>query len=740
MNSNTCEKQAKEYLILGNYSDAAKLYEQAIEREPETRSNYWLLGLILLLQGQETEAQMTWFMALEETEETELYTAELVEVLQNEAERRITIEDEDVAWAIRQHIREIAPENIDNLLHLIQLSIKLDFFAKDDDLLLAVIDLLPKSESAYNLDLLLETLPLVLPYAVDKDIIFDFLRTCLANFPNKTKIVNILMIESIKFSAFRKRPDLAASFAELCLEILPDYQELLIHISLFYQNSEQYSKGIASAKRCFQVAERTFEKVYANSLITRGLMTAGSYWEESCASIKDQEYISYQLIEENPTNLDRLRSSRLFLSTYFFPYFHDNPTKNRYIHNQLARIAHDNINASNPHLVERYAQNLLERKQKHKIQNNKQKVLNIGYLSHCFKKHSVGWLCRWLFQHHNPDKFRIHTYSLYNTDQIEPFAKRYFADPVYKFQQISLTETEKCWEQIQSDEIDILVDLDSITLDYACELMSVKSASIQVTWLGWDAIGLPSIDYFIADPYVLPESAQEYYQETIWRLPQTYIAVDGFEVDVPNLRRDQLDIPDNAVVYLMTQKGYKRHLDHLRLQMKIIKEVPNSYLLVKGEADPESTLDFFKRIAEEEGIDFSQLRFLPAAPSEAIHRAILGLADVVLDTFPYNGATTTLETLWREIPLVTKVGQQFAARNSYGMMVNAGITEGIAWTDEEYVEWGVRLGKDENLRKEVSWKLRQGKKNAPLWNAEKFTREMEKAYQQMWEKYLDSQE
>jgi len=90
---------------------------------------------------------------------------------------------------------------------------------------------------------------------------------------------------------------------------------------------------------------------------------------------------------------------------------------------------------------------------------------------------------------------------------------------------------------------------------------------------------------------------------------------------------------------------------------------------------------------------------------------ILQIADVVLDTSPYNGATTTLETLWMEIPLVTRVGEQFAARNSYTFMMNAGITEGIAWSDEEYIEWGIKLGTDENLRKEISWKLRRSKKN-----------------------------
>ena len=142
-------------------------------------------------------------------------------------------------------------------------------------------------------------------------------------------------------------------------------------------------------------------------------------------------------------------------------------------------------------------------------------------------------------------------------------------------------------------------------------------------------------------------------------------------------------------------------------------------------------------MAEEEGVDTSRLRFLPGVPSESIHRANLGIADIVLDTYPYNGATTTLETLWMCIPMVTRVGEQFAARNSYTMMMNAGITEGIAWTDEEYVEWGVRLGKDEALRQQIAWKLKQSRKTSPLWNGKQFTREMEKAYTQMWQRYIE---
>ena len=269
--------------------------------------------------------------------------------------------------------------------------------------------------------------------------------------------------------------------------------------------------------------------------------------------------------------------------------------------------------------------------------------------------------------------------------------------------------------------------------------MGFKPAPIQVTWLGKDASGIPAIDYFIADPYVLPENAQEYYQEKIWRLPQTYIAVDGFEIDVPTISRNQLGIPSDAIVYFTAQNGLKRHPDTVRLQMQILRQVPNSHLLVKGRSDESAVQQLFECLANKAEIDLSRLHFLNMDSNEFIHRANLQVADVVLDTYPYNGATTTLETLWLGIPLVTKVGKQFAARNSYAFMMNAGVTEGIAWTDEEYVDWGMRLGIDETLRQKVSWQLKHSKHTSPLWNTKLFALEMENAYQQMWNKYIEQQ-
>jgi predicted O-linked N-acetylglucosamine transferase (SPINDLY family) len=182
------------------------------------------------------------------------------------------------------------------------------------------------------------------------------------------------------------------------------------------------------------------------------------------------------------------------------------------------------------------------------------------------------------------------------------------------------------------------------------EVMCYKPAPLQITWLGWDASGCPAIDYYIADPHVLPADADDYYLSKIWRLPHTYLAIDGFESIVPTRKRADYDLPADAIVYLCNQKSYKHHPDILRLQMQIIKAVPNSYLLVKLCLRQTFLVESYEALAKDVGIDMDRLRFVEFDPLEVGSRANLTLADVVLDTFPYNGATTTLETLWMNIP------------------------------------------------------------------------------------------
>lgn len=722
------QQQAYQLLLAGDYNQAASLYEQAIISEPNNQSYYWHLGLMLLLQEKEAEAQMTWFSVMAEADanQIDLWTEELIQVLQTEAERRETISDYSVAWVIRHHIREIKPTNINNLLQLIQISIQLESFTGEELNSFGVIEILQSEESA-DLDsqLLMELLQKVLDTKPLHPSSVELAEACIPYIEEPYAFIDILILNSVKISYSAHNPALAARLLELALRLEAINPEVLIQLTGFYQDAGEYSKGIETANLCYSILPGLAEKVFANHLIIRGLMVAaGEYWSEVGEVLERHELLLNSLFAGEQNNLDPTTVVRLFSSTYFLPYFKDELKKNRQLQNQVAQICQSNI--------QNYASDRAKKYNTRKINQNKR--LKIGYLSHCLRRHSVGWLARWLFKYHDRDRFQIHTYLINAQKRNDPLQEWYVnqVDKAYK----SGLEPEEITEQIYQDEIDILIDLDSITLDIICEITSLKAAPIQVTWLGWDASGIPNVDYFIADPYVLSESAHNDYSETIWRLPQTYIAVDGFEIGVPNLRREQLNISNDAVIYFSSQMGFKRNPDIVRLQMKIIKEVKDSYFLIKGTADQQSIKTFFIQIAESEGVSEERLRFLPDVPLEEIHRANLSIADVVLDTYPYNGATTTLETLWMGIPLVTRVGEQFASRNSYTMMMNVGVTEGIAWTDEEYIDWGVRLGKDAALRQKIAWKLRQSRQTSPLWNAEKFTREMETAYQQMWAKYI----
>jgi MFS transporter, NNP family, nitrate/nitrite transporter len=432
-------------------------------------------------------------------------------------------------------------------------------------------------------------------------------------------------------------------------------------------------------------------------------------------------HLELGLLEPGPPQIDR----GLIVSATFFPYIADRPDCYRTLQNQIART---------------YLE--IERHQiiRHKITATTLKkpkgIMRIGYLASTLRSHSVGWMSRWLWQYHDRDRFQIFTYCI-NQNPDDPTYQKWFrdrSDVAYCFG----NDANEIAAQIQADKIDILIDLDSLTLDTTCQILAAKPAPIQVSWLGWDATGLPTVDYFIADRYVLPANAQEYYQEQIWRLPKSYVAVDGFEVGTPTIRREDLNIAHNAIVYWSGQRGDKRHPQTIKLQMEILKSVPDSYLLIKGESTGDIAEDLFRNIAIEIGVNPDRLRFLPMETDEVSDRANLTIADVVLDTFPYNGTINTLETLWMGIPIVTQVGQQFAARNSYTLMLNAGIDKGIAWNEQEYVDWGVKFGLDRKLRLQVRERLRLGRKTAPVWNARQFTIDMEQAYQQMWTKHLET--
>jgi predicted O-linked N-acetylglucosamine transferase (SPINDLY family) len=704
-----------------------EFYEMEIAADETIISNYWHLGIAYLLADREDDAQAAWFtpLSIADPAEIDILTNELVVILEQEATNRAISSDLNRAWLIRQHLWTLAPDCVENVLKLIVISGSIGELSQAALVEWQLNELLNDAPVGSIDEELLEQIISAL-LAIRTDLSLDIIRSCLQlTHSNRKHQIDLVVVASFQIFHVENDGIFAIKLGEICQGVEPNNLVVLQLLVGLYLSAGWYSQSKKIAEQFYQLANGIADRLFGSYLLQRAYFTSGDFLG-AIDRIANYRVLLKEIADVSPQNLQHSQRQGVIVSPFFLPYTEDNPRINKPLQNQLSSIYQENIQITDS--VAEFGELSIQKKAG---------CLRIGYVGSTFKAHSVGWLSRWLINHHDHDSFQIFTYCI-NISKEDKFNHKWFRNKVdisYHFEGYP----DQLIAQIKADEIDILIDLDSLTLDLTCLVMASKPAPVQVSWLGWDSSGIPAVDYFIADPYVLPDDAQDYYQEKIWRLPQTYLAVDGFEVGVPTLRREDLNIPADAVVYLCSQSGYKRHPDNIRCQMKILKAVPNSYFLIKGKSDANIIKNFFGKMAEEEGISLDRLRFLERDFDEYTHRANLAIADIVLDTFPYNGATTTLETLWMGIPMVTQVGQQFAARNSYTFMLNAGITEGIAWSEQEYIDWGIKLGLDRELRWQIKGKLHAARATAPVWNAKQFTLDMEQAYREMWAKYQESQ-
>jgi predicted O-linked N-acetylglucosamine transferase (SPINDLY family) len=721
-----------------NYSLAIKIYEKEVESNPGEILKLFYLGIAYLLNGEENLAQMTWFSAITESEDTEFYSLQsLSNTLDREARRQVEKEKIEISWIIRQYIEEIDPSDIVNQLELIILSIKLERFSRELLDEWKTLEILRLNSKGIKLE------PKKLQLFINSILSHHTHETLaiaseLSSFTEDKKMYcNILLQKAHEEK--NKSLEFAAEIAKICLKFFPENLVVLRAIYLFYSTTGNYKEAISSVTNFYDKAKNSeWELLAIYSLIRE--KTRGGEWADLETTISKYKALMLQLQSSHQDQLEQDLDISIAMPIIptMLQYYQDNIVENRYLQNQLSEKFQENmakvfIDENHNRSIEKKPLSQFSYLYKRK-NSQKESKLRIGFLVSKLKLHSVGWLGRWLFKYYDESKFN---FFLYVTKQNSGdfFTNAWFESKVKKCTYFQAEEYLKVVESIYLDEVDILIDLDSTTSCESCVVMALKPAPIQATWLGFDASGIPAIDYFIVDPHLLPKDAQSYYREKLWRLPRTYLAVDGFEIEVPTLSRRDFDIPDNAVVFLSAQTGQKRNPNTVRLQLRILKATPNGYLLIKGWGDDIVIQDLFLKLAREEEVDLNRLRFLKLDQNEFIHRANLQIADVILDTYPYNGATTTLEALWMGVPIVTRLGQQCAARNSYTFMAQVGVTDGIATTDNEYVHWGTRFGNEPQLRQKVNAQLRQSRHTASVWDTKQFVRDMEDAWQEMWEIY-----
>jgi predicted O-linked N-acetylglucosamine transferase (SPINDLY family) len=697
-------------------------YEAAIANS-DLASNYWWLGISYALDHNYPEAEATWFgplaNATDEATAAQLAT-DLGKTLLLAAQQQTDLRNYSGALVLREYFQQLDGTCLENILQLVLLNDCYGQLQPEQILEWQLAESITVTEEI-NQSLLTAAFSKMLG-VINTETIAPILN-CLIYSDQADELLNLLLVQAFG-AGFPFFTDCGILVTEYCLGLFPQHLDLMHFLSVTYPKVNRYAESAIMAQRYYAGCVTDLEKVRGYYLWTRSLLEASDF--EQVATILPAYRNLVDNILRNPPLELNLENCKSIISTMgFFPYLQDSPAENHDYQNRAGQLFQTCLKLE---LAGTQSKNLSLPKIAKAAG-----VLRIGYIGGTLRAHSVGWLSRWLWQYHDQEKFEIFTYAL-NTHEHNDFNNQWFASKSTATYYPN-NDSAEIAALIRRDQVDILVDVDSLTSSITYEVMARRAAPVQVTWLGWDASGCPEIDYYIADPHVLPADAQAYYSEKIWRLPQTYVAVDGFEVGTATISRSSLNIPTDAVIYFSAQKGYKLNAANILAQMQIVQQVPHSYLLVKTRMDEDTALRLYHSLAAKAGLDWSQIRFLGEDPNEMTHRANLKIADVVLDTFPYNGATTTLETLWLGIPMVTTIGEQFAARNSYAFMTCAGITEGIGKSIEEYITWGVKLGTDRALRQQVAAKLLAARWTSPLWNGHNFTREMEKAYQQMWQIY-----
>lgn len=716
------QTQAQTHLKQKEYENLVNFSQEILSKHPNSALAYAYLIIGYLAQEDVDAAQATWLNCLINLREDEQQV--IIDCLKQTATEYHQENPAFACW-LRQWIWEVVPKDTENLLIFAELlAVNHDFRRLQELELAQYINQLQPDE--FNIKTLKDTLYIIFKEIPGKTLepwhqeLLNLGMKYVKDFPN------IVFLSSMIQHHENGNTELTYSLLEWCIEQEPNNCDLHYFLVGVLYHLKDYRTGLKRARELYELTRThgTFlHQLDAIDKILQGLSYIRGKEQQEYQKI-GQQYID---ILEQVIQLDNQAITKMLEHTvrapfnvpFLLPYLRDDLVNNQRLKRAFIRQITTAVQAKNTVFTH---------------QPRQREKLRIGFLSHTFKKHSVGWLMRWYLRHTNRQKLDFYMYALVGVP--DEFAKEYLLPDSKAC--VYYRDPRAMAAQIYKDEVDILIDLDSVTLNIIGVVLAHKPAPVMASWLGWDAMGSPAVDYFIVDPYVLPENAQEHYPETLWRLPHAYIAVDGFEIGVPTLRREDLGIASDAIIFYSAQTSYKRHYDTVRLQLEIIKNVPNSYLLIKGLGDQQGIQDLFTDLAQELGVNPDRLKFLQRDINEYIHRANMAIADVILDTYPYNGATTTLEALWVGVPLVTRVGQQYAARNSYSFLVNCGITEGIAWSAEEYVEWGIRLGTDAQLRQDIRQKLFLSRRTSPLWNGRQFAQEFDHMLWQMWQRYLDT--
>jgi FkbM family methyltransferase len=364
--------------------------------------------------------------------------------------------------------------------------------------------------------------------------------------------------------------------------------------------------------------------------------------------------------------------------------------------------------------------------------------LRIGYISPDFRRHSVSSFIKPVFQHHDRTQVEVFCYGEVNepdaiTEEIIDICDGWRST-------VGLSDLQVA-ELIQTDRIDIIVDLAGHTANNRMMVLGMKPAPIQTTYLGYFATtGLPTIDYWITDQVLHPHDTGEKTSETIWRLPRCYVGYEPLK-NAPEIT----ELPSKKTgIFTFSSFNNLRKLtpETFALWIEILKAVPNSRLVLKC---PTSDV-FSPLIAEriqtpfvEQGIDPQRIFLYGGFATDEDHLNLYNQVDLHLDSIPYTGCTTTCEALWMGVPTLTLAGTRKMERMSASILHSVGLDDCIAHSAVEYVQKAIAFAQNLDYLQSLRLTMRERLLHSPLLDVKNIASTLEAAYRQMWQIYIQQE-
>ncbi|MES2324963.1 MAG: TylF/MycF/NovP-related O-methyltransferase [Pseudomonadota bacterium] len=350
--------------------------------------------------------------------------------------------------------------------------------------------------------------------------------------------------------------------------------------------------------------------------------------------------------------------------------------------------------------------------------------LRIGYLSSDLCAHAVSILTAELYELHDRSRVEVFAFS-WSREDGTPLRRRVVAamDRYIRIDTMNDEEAAKC---IRANEIDILVDLHGLTQGTRPDILSYRPAPVQVTYLGFPgSTALPCIDYVVADRFVLPPELAQHFTEKPLYLPNCFQINDRQREIGPKPTRAACGLPEDAFVFCSFNNNFKFTEEVYAVWMRILQRVPGSVLWLVS--DHESVRSNLRMEAGRAGVDPARLYFAERV-QPADYLARFQVADLFLDTIPFNAGTTASDALWAGLPLLTCSERTFSSRMAGSLLLAVDLPELITYNLQDYEDKAVGLALDPSTLAGYRAKLHDNRLTCTLFDSPRFVRELEDAF------------